>query len=232
MSKNRASANNPDIDPIISLPEPSTVLNILLHTVYGLSCTHYSPSLSDLSFAISILPKYGLPVSTHLAPSAPLTSTLLTHARTSPLEVYTLAASLDLSHIATSASLYLVSFPLSSLTDEYALQMGPVYLKRLFFLHLGRTDALKRLLLAPPRPHQPILGCDYVEQKRVTRAWALASAYLMLDGRPDMSVNAVEATLGPLADKVGCEGCKAALVERVREVVMQWSAVKVRGALL
>ena len=62
--------------------------------------------------------------------------------------------------------------------------MGPVYLKRLFFLHFGRIDALKRVLLPPPHPHPPTQHCDFTEQKHLTRAWALASAYFAWDARP------------------------------------------------
>ena len=218
-------ANDPD--PIIPLPESSAVVNIILHTVYGMSCTHFAHTFEELSLAVAALPKYGLSVHTHLAPSAPLASTLLSYAQTSPLDVYTLAASLDVPHLASSASPYLLSFALPNLTDEQAIAMGPIYLKRLVFLHLGRTDALKRLLLTPPRPHAPTPQCDNAEQKWVTRAWALASAYLMLDARPDMGVETLEAALGPLSEKVVCEMCKAALVERVNEVVKQWKNVRV-----
>ena len=218
-----------DPDPIIPVPESSAVLNIILQSIYGMSATHFAHSFDDLSLAVASFPKYGLSVSAYLAPSAPLAATLLSHVSTSPLEVYCLAASHDLWHIASSASRHLLSFALPNLTDEQATRMGPIYLKRLFFLHLGRTDALKRLLLPPPCAHAPTTECDYTEQKRVTRAWALASAYLLLDAKPDMGVKTMEAALSPLAEYVDCEMCKAALMERVKEAVVQWSGVKVCG---
>jgi hypothetical protein len=202
------------------------VLNILLHTAYGLSVAHYSPTLPDLALAIAVLPKYGLPLHTHLAPQAPLTAALLAHASTSPIDVYTLAAQYDLYHLAAAVSPQLLSFPLPSLTDDQCTRMGPIYLKRLFFLHLGRTDALKRLLLTPPRQHAPTAGCDATSQKSVTRAWALASAYLVLEARPDMGVGTVEAALGSLCERVGCGECRQGLVERVGEVVGMWGGVR------
>lgn len=215
-----------DTDCIISLPEKSAVLNIVLHTIYGLSCTHYSPSLADLSTAIATLKVYGLPVRTFLTPSTPLSTTILAHAPTAPLDVYALASAWNLNELAISASPHLLSFSLSSLTDDQASKIGSVYLKRLFFLHLGRMDALKRLLLPPPHPHPTTSECDFTEQKKLTRAWALASAYLTWDARPDMSASSIEAALLPLCERLNCEICKTALRERIRDLIIQWSQVK------
>lgn len=134
--------------------------------------------------AVRALKSFGVPLTTYIAPSTPLFTLLLANAPAAPLEIYALAGEHDLPHVAVSASPHLLSFPLPTLTDEMAQQMGPVYLKKLFFLHLGRSDALKRLLLPPPHPHSPTPECDFTEQKKLTRAWALASAYLAWDARP------------------------------------------------
>ncbi|KAJ3506043.1 hypothetical protein NLJ89_g7096 [Agrocybe chaxingu] len=171
-------------DPILNVPDNSTVLNVVLHTVYDMSCAHYSPSFATLVTAVNRLPVYGVSPRPHIAPTTPLFSLLLSHAPLHPLELYALAASYDLYDLAVSTSSHLLSFPLASLTDEMAEHIGPVYLKRLFFLHFGRSDALKRVLLPPPRPHAPTPFCDFTEQKKLTRAWALASAYLAWDARP------------------------------------------------
>lgn len=218
---------SPDTDSIINLPQSSTVLNIVLHTIYGLSCTHYSPSLEDLRAAIGAMKLYGLPVETYTSPSTPLSHTILAHAPTAPLEVYALAASIDNDELAVSASPHLLSFTLSSLTDEMSKKIGPVYLKRLFFLHLGRMEALKRLLLPPPHPHPATNDCDFTEQKKLTRAWALASAYLTWDARPDMSASSIEAALLPLCEHLTCDPCKKALKDRIRDLIVQWAQVKV-----
>jgi hypothetical protein len=173
-----------DAEAIVPVPESSEVLNILLHTIYNMTCSHYAPSLPSIAVTIKTLKSYGIPLSIYIAPPTPLFALLLSHAPAAPLEVYSLAAEHDLEHIAIAASPHLLSFPLPTLTDEMAEQMGPVYLKKLFFLHLGRSDALKRLLLPPPHPHPPTADCDFTEQKKLTRAWALASAYLAWDTRP------------------------------------------------
>ncbi|KDR83798.1 hypothetical protein GALMADRAFT_56124 [Galerina marginata CBS 339.88] len=217
-----------DQNSIIPVPENSTVLNIILHTVYEMSCAHYSPTFPTLVTAVNRLPLYGIRPKVRIAPSTPLFSLLLSHAPLYPLELYALAASYDLYDLAVSTSSHLLSFPLSTLTDQMAERIGPVYLKRLFFLHFGRSDALKRVLLPPPHPHAPTPLCDFAEQKKLTRAWALASAYLAWDARPDLSTSAMESALRPLAEHLTCGECQQALRERIKNLVVQWSVVKVR----
>lgn len=175
-----------DQDLVVDVPETSAVLNIILHTFYSMSCSHYSPSFPHLSTAVRRLPFYGVRPKSCISLSSPLYSLLLSHAPLYPLELYALAAAFDIYDLAAATSSHLLSFPLSSLTDEMADAMGPIYLKRLFFLHFGRADALKRVLLPPPHPHAPTSSCDFSDQKKLTRAWALASAYLAWDARPGL----------------------------------------------
>ncbi|KAF8497340.1 hypothetical protein JB92DRAFT_1027999 [Gautieria morchelliformis] len=215
-----------DAEAIVPVPESSQVLNVVLHTIYNLSCSHYSPSIANLSASLLSLKRYGICLSSYISPSTPLFNLLLSHAPASPLEVYALAAEYDLHQVAVSASPHLLSFSLPTLTDDVVQQIGPVYLKRLFFLHLGRSDALKRLLLPPPHPHPPTPDCDFVEQKKLTRAWALASAYLAWDARPDMPGSTLESALSPLGERLWCEQCRGALQERIRTLIVQWSVVK------
>lgn len=129
-------------DVVISLPQPSAVINILLHTVYNMTCAHYMPSLEDLAAALEAFKIYGLPVKTYLATGTPLATTVLNYAPIRAIDVYTVAAQHDLRDLAIAASPHLLSFQLSSLSDEMAERMGPIYLKKLFFLHLGRNDAV------------------------------------------------------------------------------------------
>ena len=169
---------------VVSVPESSAVLNIILHASYDLSCAHYNPSLDALIAAVDAMPIYGLSSKQHVAPNKPLFTLLLARAPIQPISVYALAGAYDLAELATPVSAHLLSFPLHTLPDALAYRMGPIYLKRLFFLHVGRIHALRRLLVAPPHPHPPTDECDFTEQKKLTRAWALASAYLAWDARP------------------------------------------------
>ncbi|KAF5364233.1 hypothetical protein D9756_000679 [Leucocoprinus leucothites] len=213
-------------DAMLSVPEHSTVLNVLLHIMYDMSCAHYSPPFPTFVTAVNRLPTYGVTPKLAIVPGTPIYASLLSHAPLFPLELYALSASFDLYDLAVATSSHLLSFPLASLTDEMAEHIGPVYLKRLFFLHFGRSDALKRVLLPPPHPHAPTPWCDFNEQKKLTRAWALASAYLAWDARPDLSTSTMESALRPLAEHLTCDQCQLALRDRIKNLVVQWSVVK------
>lgn len=176
-----------DQELMITVPEVSNVLNIILHAVYNMSCAHYSPPFSLLANTIDRLTVYGISSKTRIASSTSLYAILLSYAPLFPLDLYALAAAHDLYDLAVATSSHLLSLPLASISDEMAERIGPIYLKRLFFLHFGRSDALKRVLLPPPHPHPPTSWCDFTEQKKLTRAWALASAYLAWDARPGMT---------------------------------------------
>jgi hypothetical protein len=176
-----------DVGNILPLHLDSVVLNILLHTIYNMSAVHYVPTPDAVISAVECLEEHGLSVKTHLAPATHLYALFLGTAPQAPMEFYAVAGSYDLHHLAIPISSFLLPYSLASLTDEMAVKMGPLYLKRLFFLHLGRVEALKRLLLPPPQPHVPTSTCDFSEQKKLTRAWALASAYLAWDVRPGES---------------------------------------------
>ena len=189
-----------DVGNILPLRLDSTVLNILLHTIYNISAAHYAPAPDAVITAVESLEEYGLSVQTHLAPATPLYALFLGTAPRAPIEFYAVAGSHDLYHLAIPISSFLLTFSLASLTDELVVKMGPLYLKRLFYLHLGRVEALKRLLLPPPQPHVPTATCDFSEQKKLTRAWALASAYLAWDVRPGESSMRIHRK-GPFIDR-------------------------------
>lgn len=173
---------------VVAVDETAEVLNVILHSVYNMSCAHYHPTFDTLVTAVQRFPLYGLQPKPHIAPSMPLTILLLSFAPLFPLDLYTLAAQFDLYDLAVSTSPHLLSIDLSTVTDEMAGRIGSVYLKRLFILHFERTHALKRALIPPPLPHPPTASCDFTSQKALTRAWALASAYLAWDATPGMQL--------------------------------------------
>ncbi|KAI0766909.1 hypothetical protein BD413DRAFT_605674 [Trametes elegans] len=214
------------LESVARLPENAMVLNIILHTAYGIPCAHYKPTLDTLVAAIDAMPTYGLSPKVHVAPSTPLFTLVLNQAPMQPLVVYTLAARHDLYELARPVSGYLLSFPLESFKDELAATIGAVYLKRLFLLHLARLDTLKRLLLPPPHPHPSTEQCDFAEQKKLTRAWSLAASYVAWDARADLAPSAIQSALLPLADHLPCELCKQSLADRVKHLLVQWSFVR------
>jgi hypothetical protein len=168
----------------LALAEPAAVLNLVLHAVYDLPCAQYSPVLAELDAAAAALSRYGIAPAAALSLRAPLGQAFRALAPLHPLEIYALAASYDALPLAETASTHLLTFPLCTLTDETATQMGGPYVKKLFFLHLGRVEALKRLLVNPPASHAPTIRCGFEEQKGLTRAWALAAAYVSWEAKP------------------------------------------------
>lgn len=98
-------------DAVISVPDNSTILNIVLHAMYEMSCAHYSPTFSTLASAVNRLPAYGISPKKHIVASSPLFALLLTQAPLYPLELYALAATFDLYDLAVSTSSHLLSFP-------------------------------------------------------------------------------------------------------------------------
>lgn len=236
-----------DVGPVIALAESSTVVNVVLHVVYGMSCLHYSPNASTLLEAVDALARYGVSLAQHSVPDAPLSDLLLSQASVAPLEFYALCSHYGMHDLAAPISAYLLSYPLAGLTDEIAERMGALYLKRMVFMHLGRIEALKRLLLPPPQSHPATPECDFLEQKKLTRAWALASAYLAWDARPgvyastrhelvligwmyavtDLSAATIESALFSLNEHLSCEQCQTALRDRIKQLIAQWTMVKV-----
>lgn len=177
---------------ILAVPESSSVLNIVLHIIYGTPCAHLTPSLDTLSCAVLTLKIYGISPKEVITPFAPVYELFLSHASDQPLKLFSLASEYDIYDLASATSSHLLALSLPTLTDEAATRIGSTYLKRLFFMHLGRAEALKRLLMPPPYPHAPTLKCNHEQQMRLTRAWALAVASLAWDAGASKCVNCVK----------------------------------------
>uniref|UniRef100_A0A8H7XPF2 Uncharacterized protein n=1 Tax=Psilocybe cubensis TaxID=181762 RepID=A0A8H7XPF2_PSICU len=169
---------------VIVLNLPSGELNIILHALYKTSPADNAPSFEMLVRAIDRMPSYGLSAEHLITPHTPLYQLLLAHAPLYPLDSYALAAHHHLAPLASTVSSHLLSHDMSTVSDEMAERIGPVYLKRLLLLHSGRFTALKDILLHAPEPHPETDTCSFEEQRKVTRAWALVSAYLVWDAKP------------------------------------------------
>jgi hypothetical protein len=135
---------------------------------------------------LSRLPKYGVRLPGPIVPGNPIYNAILNIALVSPLDGYALACMHNLEQLAVQISHHLLSTPLHELTDELCRQMGPTYLRRLFFLHLGRSERLKLLLKEEPLGHEPTRECDLVDQKRgLLFAWDEATSKLCWDIGPN-----------------------------------------------
>lgn len=170
--------------PMLFVDQPARVLDIVLCAMYARPAATYTPDLDDISAAVdALLVLYAVPAAFVLGPESPLFSLILRHANNCPLQVYTLAAKHGLEQLAVTASPHTLVLPLSSLSDEDADRMGPVYLRRLFFLHLGRVDALKRLLSQPPAGHKPTSYCREEGQESLRNSWVLVAGFLNMQAK-------------------------------------------------
>lgn len=161
--------------PCVALPEHSLVLNIVLHSAYGVRDTRFlrKPSLEEICCAVDSLQKYGFtPLSRTIPASSTLFRLLVEYAfvpkraswstggsvnaeteqriHKGAICVYRLAACYDMHELAVTTSQFLLSMPINFLPDEDAQQIGGLYVKRLASLHIERTQALKALVLEPP----------------------------------------------------------------------------------
>lgn len=168
----------------IQVEDDSVVLNIILHTLYNISCAPFQPSLGSLGRALDRLVFYGMEPTMYIVPPKTTFDVLASHAPYLPLELYTLAARFDLYDLALVASSHLLSLKLSSLSDEVCSRMGARYLLRLFRMHIDRLSALKDLVLVPPNLHPETSSCRARHQEAMIGEWSIVVAYLSRDASP------------------------------------------------
>jgi len=169
---------------MITLDIPSGELNVMLHVLYGFSPRVYSPDFATIVRAIDKMAMFGIPPAEIIQPKTPLHDILIAYTPIYPLDVYALAAHTGLRSLAITVSSHLLSYDLATISDAMAERIGGVYLNRLLLLHVKRYQALKDILVRPPHPHAPTRTCNFDDQRKLTRAWALVCAYLCWDTRP------------------------------------------------
>lgn len=202
-------------------------MNLILHAFYDLDPSNYTPSLDQYAGMLVGLKKYGLPATDPIAPGKPIYNLILTTALAYPLDTYALVCQHHIESLAVEISHHLISIPLHNLSDELCLSMGPVYLRRLVFLHLGRTERLKKLLRDPPEGHQPTRQCDTVDQKRNLKdAWLEAATTLLWEANANTPVSLLRAAFLPIADRATCHECRDSTKERIRKLIIDWTMVK------
>ncbi|CAL1714057.1 unnamed protein product [Somion occarium] len=207
----------------LAVAEDAAVINVVFHAIYKISLRQYSPPLDTLLAAVGALKKYGVPLDQYLFRTTPLFEEVVIKTPYLPIEVYMVAAENDLFDLAAEASLFLLSYPLSILTNKMCVRMGPLYLRRLFTLHTERKHVLQQLLINPPSEHPPTLSCGWVEHKRLMNAWSLACASLVFDAQTDLSAEKMRNDLESLGLRISCDACKRSLNQRVKDIVLKWS---------
>jgi hypothetical protein len=105
--------------------------------------------------------------------------------------------------------------------------MGPIYLRRLLFLHAGRTERLKTLLHTYPIKHTPTSACDAVDQrKNLETLWRDAVRSLAWEANANPSLSILHTELSSIVDKLPCLDCQIAAKERIRQILVEWTQVK------
>ncbi|KAG8963953.1 hypothetical protein FRC05_004355 [Tulasnella sp. 425] len=216
----------PELLPLwaITVPETSTAFNIVLHVIYGLSFHRYGPTLAVISEAMAALSKYGAP---HLQTKSEIYTFLFKKIDKEPLQVYAVAASALIEEICVAASERTLGLSLSNLSEADAILMGPLYLRRLFFLHLGRTGALQRVINAPPEGHEEGPGCSEAQRQHLGALWKAGKATLLMKEFPqNVSVQDLVLIFGALIGETRCLKCRAQIQARIGQLVQDWSRVK------
>lgn len=168
----------------VVVPADSILFNVVLHTIYGLSCRQFNPSLDVLLQAVKMLKTYGIAIGQVIELNTPLFHHIVVETPKRPVEVFLVAAENGLDTLAVRTSAHLHSLLLPQITDEMARRMGPRYLKRLLKLHADRVEYLKLLILDAPKPHEEAIDCGATEQEVLVQAWDLAKANLVVKVRP------------------------------------------------
>ena len=218
-----------NIDRTLSIPEAASVVDVILHAVYRLLYTYDNPTLSDITTALAIFPKYGLSVEHYMKRFTSMHRALSSHTTSSPLDVYALAASYNLEEIAVETSLHLLSLDLNSISYQQASQIGTLYLDRLFNLHLERVEVLKALARRQPERHIAVrrTGANHDdEHNELVRAWALTASHIDSSAKPDLAVTTIESIAKPFQEGLKCYLCKAAFTNCLRELLSDWSCAK------
>lgn len=188
------------------------------------SCQHYEPSLEAIAEAFQSSRVYGLPPPPD---DHDVWSLLLRYAPTKPLQVYCLGASCGCETVCVRASEHTLGTRPSSVREVEATTMGAVYLRRLFFLHLGRTEALKRILRPKPIGHPVTTTCSAKDQKTVLAAWDRATSVVMLQDLPqNTSPVFLAMTFNPIATSVSCPECGEQVRQRILSMIPEWQRVR------
>lgn len=193
-----------------TVPLNSDVLNLILHVcIYDIDPSSYMPSLPLISETLRCIPLYGLALEDPLTPGKPLHSIIVNKlAIVYPLETFAVLASQGLDSLAVEVSKYLTSIPLHQLTDELCTLMGPVYLRRVVFLHVGRVERLKELLRVVPATHDRTILCGATDQQSIQRAWLDIAARLTWEVAASTPILRLQQAFQPLADSTICPNCK------------------------
>ncbi|KAL0062013.1 hypothetical protein AAF712_011091 [Marasmius tenuissimus] len=205
----------------------SSELEIMLRAVHDIS-NDAGQSVIDVDIqtlirSIDNLPEYGISPVACITPESHLYKLLLSCAPLHPLEVYAQAAHHGLGSLAVTVSSHTLVVELAQLTDELSKRMGSVYALRLFQLHAGRVDTLKKLLSRDLGLHNPTPDCTFDGQRLLKAKWTLGVAAMCAEIKPDTSTSTIRETMLSNTDGLKCRECNNLRDNGLRNVLTAWT---------
>jgi len=205
--------------------ESATVLNIVLHVIYGRPCTTFGPTLDDIALALESLKNRG--VATPSNPKAEIWKLLLQRAASRPLQAMAIAALYSIEPVCADASRITLLTTLDHLSEAEALMMGPIYLRKLFFLHAGRRQALHRVIKGPLSPHPRSKGCTEEGFKGLAGQWAIVASDLVIDqGAAGTTTKRLKEAFGALGAGKHCPQCRSTIQGTIEDVCRAWKSIR------
>ncbi|KAK1233031.1 hypothetical protein PQX77_003834 [Marasmius sp. AFHP31] len=205
----------------------SSELEIMLRAIHDVSS---GPSQSLISIdvqtlirAIDHLPEYGISPVACITPKTHLYRLLLSCAPLHPLEIYAQAAHHGLGSLAVTVSSHTLVVELAQVTDELSMRMGPVYALRLFQLHTGRVEILKKLLSRDLGLHNPTAGCTFDGQRVLKAKWNLGIANMFNEIKPGTTTSTIRETMMSHTAGIECRECNNLRDCCLRDVINDWT---------
>ncbi|GJE89974.1 hypothetical protein PsYK624_060920 [Phanerochaete sordida] len=206
---------------IISVPEASAVINVLLHAAYLMSCAPYQPGARVLLDALDAFPSYGLSFGEHLAPSTPFYDAVQLALPDAPMDFYLIAAEHDLAPFARAAARHLDEFEVTQISEAQMQRMGVLYYNRLIAMLGRRASAVKQLLRSPPDGHPYSALCAEEDQQVLRDAWVLTASQFTTDLFKNTSSEVIVAQIRLLRSSLVCTDCRDAVTDRLQSLQAQ-----------
>jgi len=216
-----------DTSQPILLSAHSEVVNLTLCALYGLNPSGFNPTPALMTQALNFLIDHGILPKDCITPTSAFCESIRSLGVRFPLGTFMMVAYFDLEHLAMDVSRNLLNLPLHTITEEVALTIGPTYLRRLFFLHLGRVDRLKQLMFQAPEAHGPNKDCYDSEQRLLQRQWRSLAVALAPEASPAMGPSQLHKAFLPITQKKSlCPDCQESAKRQLRSLIVEWNSVK------
>jgi len=211
--------------PTVFVSEESQTFSVVLHMVYNIPLKPHSADLDTIRAALGCLEKYGCSVPEN---DSDIWTVLLEQAPANALSVYGIGATYSSDDsLCTLASQYTLSSSLTTLTEADSLLMGPLYMRRLFVLHIERLEELKNILRVLPDQHPPTADCPPISQSALRSQWEASIANILMQDCPqNTQTSDLVENFGPIFDATACHICKESINSHISWMVQDWARVK------